>query len=168
MQNKQTEIHPQRTRDQHLIQEQEHDPYRARGKLADGTSCKMCGAVFIKGRWVWNDGKVDASQRLKLCPACQRIQDRVPAGELNLGGEFLAANREQIINLINNVEQREKAEHPLKRILRMYDRDRQLTVEFTEAHLVRAVAEAIQKAHSGHLEYCYNADDMYLKAVWRR
>ena len=31
----------------------EHDAYRAKEKLPDGTHCPDCGAVIANGRWQW-------------------------------------------------------------------------------------------------------------------
>lgn len=169
MQYKQHNDSPKRDRSQHLIQEFEHDPYRVRGKLADGSACQQCGAVYIKGRWLWESEAAESKNaRTTSCPACRRIQERVPAGELTLSGEFLAAHYDEIVNLIKNVEEREKNAHPLKRIMDIRQENDQVFITFTDPHLVRGVAEAINSAYSGELDYRYNEDEFFLRAAWSR
>ncbi len=98
-----------------LLQELEHDPYHSKLKITEPSVCPDCGAVFAHGRWSWADAPLEAHSH--RCPACQRVHDRIPAGFLTLRGEFFAAHREEIMGLIHNYEEREKREHPLKRIM---------------------------------------------------
>lgn len=50
-------------------------------------------------------------------PACNRIHDNYPAGEVILSGSFLAKHKQEIIELARNTEQAERDEHPLQRIM---------------------------------------------------
>ena len=95
------------------------DPYRATAKPPEPTTCPSCGAVFKSGRWKWEQAPEDAYQQ--KCPACQRIQDQFPAGYVMIKGEFLADHRDEIIALITSKEDREKADHPLQRIMAIED-----------------------------------------------
>jgi NMD protein affecting ribosome stability and mRNA decay len=136
-----------------LLQEWEHDTYKSKHKLAEPTACPECGAVFHGGRWQWGEAPTDAEQ--SLCPACHRIQDRVPAGFLSLAGEFLAEHREEIMNLIRHVEEREKSAHPLKRIMGVEEQADGALVTFTDPHLARGVGEALHNAYKGELDFAY-------------
>lgn len=150
-----------------LLDEWMHDPYRSKHKLKEPTLCPTCGALFHAGHWQWGDAPADA-ERVN-CPACQRIQERVPAGFLTLSGGFVAAHREEILNLAHNVESREKAAHPLKRIMGCEDqKDGSLLLTFTEPHLARAVGEAIQHAYNGELDLQYQQEEYLLRVRWRR
>jgi hypothetical protein len=62
----------------HAQQDHVLDPYEAQQKLAEGTVCPQCGAVFHDGRWRWGTGEERAPQ--ELCAACRRITDKFPAG----------------------------------------------------------------------------------------
>lgn len=149
-----------------LIQELDHDPYHSKLKLKEPTVCPECNAVFSRGRWSWQDRPDDARQQ--LCPACQRIKDKVPAAFLTLRGDFLAAHRDEIMNLIHNYEEREKAEHPLKRIMGSEEQEEGLVMTFTDAHLARGIGEAIHHAYEGDIDYQYTKEDIMLRVTWSR
>jgi NMD protein affecting ribosome stability and mRNA decay len=144
----------------------EHDPYHARLKLKEPTVCPDCGAVFTRGRWSWGEAPDGAHET--RCPACQRGQDRVPAAFLTLSGDFRQAHDEEIRNLIRNYEEREKAEHPMKRIMAMEETDEGLSITFTDAHLARGIGEALHHAYEGELDYQYTKGDNMLRVTWRR
>jgi len=149
------------------IQELVHDPYFSKRKLPEPSSCPECGAVYHAGRWLWGTSSPDA--HLSLCPACQRIKDHCPAGFLTLSGEFLSDHREEILQLLKNLEQYEKAEHPLKRLICMeHQSDGSLEATFTDPHLARAMGEAVRHAYKGQLDYDYQAGEYLLRVKWTR
>jgi NMD protein affecting ribosome stability and mRNA decay len=149
-----------------LIKELDHDPYHSKLKIVEPTACPECGAVFVRGRWSWDEAPADAHQQ--PCPACQRINDRVPAAFLTLSGDFLKEHKDEIINLVHNYEQREKAEHPLKRIMGSEETADGLEFTFTDAHLARGIGDAIHNAYEGDLDYEYTKEDIMLRVSWSR
>ena len=153
-------------RREQLFQELVHDSYKSNRKLAEPTRCPKCGAVFHKGRWTWGDAPKDAHE--ENCPACHRIHDRFPAGYVTLKGEFFRERREQILQLVRNREAKEKAEHPLERIMEVEDRGEETLVTTTNTHLARDIAEALHSAFKGELDYHYNKEDNLLRASWSR
>ncbi|ABA58245.1 BCAM0308 family protein [Nitrosococcus oceani] len=157
---------PGGNRGDRLIKESIHDPYKTRKKLPEPTFCPVCRAVFERGRWSWAELPADANQ--KLCPACQRMRDRVPAGFLTLSGEFFQEHREEIINLIRNKEESEKAQHPLKRIMDIEEKGKEMVVTFTEIHLPRGIGEALSRAYEGNLDYQYTDGNSILRVRWHR
>jgi hypothetical protein len=106
---------PRPPRRDRLIREHIHDRYKTRLKLPEPTVCPQCGAVFHEGRWRWGPRPDGAHE--ELCQACHRINDRYPAGELTIKGEFAARHRDEIVHLARHHEEQEKAEHPLHRIM---------------------------------------------------
>lgn len=144
------------------------DPYQAREKPPEPTACPDCGLVFHHGRWQWGDAPADAHAH--RCPACSRIHDRVPAGILTLGGEFFAAHRDEIMHLVRNSEAREKAEHPLERIMGIEDREVEsgVVITYTGIHLTKGTAEALHAAYQGELDYQYTDRDGVLHISWQR
>lgn len=149
-----------------LIHEREHDPYKARRHLHDPTACPDCGAVFRDGRWRWGSAPFDAPRA--LCPACQRARDRYPAGLVTLRGDFVRAHREELLHLARAVEAREKAEHPIQRILDVEDQEEGLLLTTADMHLARAIGEAIHHAHHGELDFHYVEEDSRLRVTWSR
>ena len=91
----------------------EDDPYNTRAKPPEPTSCPKCHATFMNGRWTWEAAPKDAYSQ--MCPACQRINDRFPAGYVTIKGEFFAKHRDEIVALISKHGEREKAQRPMLR-----------------------------------------------------
>lgn len=149
-----------------LIREREHDPYKLQGKLPDPTACPDCGAMYRSGRWMWGKPPVDAHR--EFCPACRRIQDDYPAGVLTLSGAFPHAHRDEILSLARNVEEREKAEHALKRIMDIGDEADTIVIKTTDPGLARNIGDAIHKAYEGDLDYEYTDGGNLLRVMWKR
>lgn len=149
-----------------LQQETLQDSYKSKGKLPEPTLCPDCRAVFHGGRWQWLEPPKDAHQ--ETCPACHRIHDRFPAGYVSLSGEFLSAHEAEILQLVKHHEAREKAEHPMQRIMdiEMGEQDCQITT--TDIHLARGIGDALHHAYQGELEYHYNPDQNLLRVSWSR
>jgi NMD protein affecting ribosome stability and mRNA decay len=149
------------------LRELEHDPYHSKKKLAEPTVCPECGAIYRAGRWQWGKAPADAHQ--DLCPACQRIKEHCPAGFLTLSGEFLGQHRDEILQLLHHVEAREKAEHPLKRLIMLQDETNgDIVVTSTDPHLARALGEAIHDAYKGDLKFDYQKGEYLLRVSWHR
>lgn len=153
-------------RREELRDELVHDSYKSKRKLPEPARCPTCGAVYHAGRWSWGTAPADANEA--TCPACHRIRDRFPAGYVTLKGEFLAPHREEILHLVRNREAREKAEHPLERIMAIEDTGEGVLVTTTGTHVARDIGEALHSAYKGDLEYHYNSEENLLRVSWRR
>ncbi len=149
-----------------LLRELDHDPYHSKVKLKEPTACPDCGAVYHKGRWTWDERPEKSHDQ--RCPACQRIHDKVPAAFLELSGDFCEQHHDEIHNLIHNYEQRERKEHPMKRIIGVETRGDAVVVTFTDAHLARGIGEALHRAYEGELDYEYGQGDIMLRVKWVR
>lgn len=160
--NQQAGFHP--IRHDRLLQEQVHDAYKAKGKLPEPSVCPHCGAVFHQGRWQWLTAPAGA--HAATCPACHRIQDHYPAGFVTLTGGFLQDHHDEIINLVHNQEKRERADHPLKRIMAVEEKGEEILVTTTDIHLARSIGDALHHAYQGNLEYHYNPEQNLLRVDW--
>ena len=149
-----------------LTQELVHDSYKSTKKLSEPTRCPDCGAVYGGGHWTW--GAAPAGAHETRCPACHRIHDKFPCGFVSLKGDFFREKREQILQLVKNHEAKEKAEHPLQRIMKIEDTEDGVVVTTTDTHLARDIAEALHNAYKGDLDYHYNKEDNLLRASWSR
>ncbi len=147
-----------------IFQEREHDAYKIKGKLPEPTICPLCSAVFHEGRWQWRQPPADAHR--EICPACHRIHDHYPAGFVTLRGEFFHAHRDEIMHLVYNQEKRERAEHPLKRIMAVEEKDDTTLVTTTDIHLARGIGEALHHAYQGELDFHYNPEENLLRVSW--
>lgn len=151
-----------------MYEDRVQDPYLSRGKLTEPTVCPECSAVYHKGSWKWKSAPRDAA--MHLCPACQRIQDHVPAGILWISGDYYVEHKDEILQLIRHTEEREKAQHPLERIISMDESKdgRQIEITFTGIHLTKGVGAALQHAHHGHFEITFSERDDVVRASWQR
>ena len=159
-----TDFHPVR-RDR-LVQENRHDAYKAKHKLPEPTVCPQCGAVFHEGRWQWIAPPVHALQA--RCAACRRIAEKLPAGYVSIEGQFARDHRDEVRNLVTHLETREKAEHPLQRIMAIEEQDDALMITTTDIHLARGIGEALEHAYKGELDFHYNKEQYLLRVRWRR
>jgi NMD protein affecting ribosome stability and mRNA decay len=141
-----------------------HDPYHLRAKAAGNAQCPDCGLVQHQGRWKRDMPAGEA--RRQLCPACQRIRDRFPAGTVRLR-EAPPAMRAELLQRLRNVEQAESAEHPLERIMAVEERGGDLVVTTTGTHLARRIADAIERSFHGHAEARYPPDEATVQVDWR-
>jgi hypothetical protein len=139
----------------HHIEEEVHDPYKARKKPHAPLLCPKCGAVNVGGRWQWAKEKHEGLEE-ELCPACHRIHDNFPAGEVILSGSFLAKHAQEIIDLARNTEKAEREDHPLQRIAT------------TDIHLPRRICHAIADAYKGDLDTHYDREGYFVRIKWRR
>jgi NMD protein affecting ribosome stability and mRNA decay len=155
-------FHP--IRHDRLVQERVHDAYKTKGKLPEPTVCPDCGAVFHEGRWQWLAAPPGAHRH--ACPACLRQHDHYPAGYVTLDGEFFASHRAEVMNLVQNEAEHERAEHPLKRIMEIEEKDGMAEVTTTDIHLARQIGEALHHAYQGKLEFHYNPEQNLLRVGW--
>jgi hypothetical protein len=91
------------------------DSYREPKRPKGDRICEGCGAVCDAGRWTWYATPRD--RRQLECPACKRMRENVPAGELVLHGAYLHAHRGMILELLQRQADMETSEHALERIM---------------------------------------------------
>ena len=149
-----------------LIQEKRHDVYQEGHKWPESTRCTECGALFVKGRWTWQEPPETVSDA--ICPACRRIADHCPAGYIEISGPFFPVHHEEILNLIHNVEKQEKGEHPLERIMMITTEQEPILVTTTGLHLARRLGEALTHAYKGDLSFRYADDETSIRVYWQR
>lgn len=142
------------------------DPYRDTAKAAGSAACPRCGATYHAGRWTWNPAPEGAEAR--TCPACQRIEQRMPAGFVSIGGPFFAAHREEVLRLVGTLERRERDMHPLQRVIALEEREGGVLVTTTDTHLARGLAVALHDAFKGALELQFAKDENAVRAWWKR
>ena len=168
MRRTRSKTHPAATqpRIDRVLDSMDKDVYGLKGKLGDPTACSDCGAVYRKGRWVWAAAPADAART--KCPACRRVADDYPAGIVTLSGEFAREHADEIRGLVAHVEEREKKEHPLKRIMANEQGPDALVVKTTNARLARGIGEALEHAYRGELDYRFTETENVLRVDWRR
>ena len=149
-----------------MIQPERHDVYRSRGKYAEPTRCGDCGAVYEGGRWTW--GEAPRGAQRAVCPACRRIADRLPAGQVEISGTFFDGHRDEILNLVRNAEASEKGERPMERIMGITEAAGRALVSTTGVHVARRIGEALARSYQGALDFRYGADEDTVRVNWTR
>jgi NMD protein affecting ribosome stability and mRNA decay len=168
MRRERSKTHPAATqpRTDRMHRSEEKDPYATPLKLPDPTACPTCGALYRKGRWIWGAAPADANRA--ACPACRRIADGYPAGIVRLSGSFAKSHAEEITGLVRHVEEREKKEHALKRIMAVEREGDAIVVTTTDEHLARGIGEAVEHAYKGTLDYKFSEAENVLRVEWKR
>lgn len=147
------------------IHDEAYDPFARRAKAAEPTLCPGCGAARARGRWTWpvptaaasrSNGSARRSRAAGVaasatCPACKRIAEGYPAAVVVGIGEFPPARRRELLALVRHVEERECAEHPMKRTFGIEATRDAIRVPTTDRRLAKSIAQALQGAFGGKL-----------------
>ncbi len=149
-----------------LLVEKRHDTYRNDEKWPDPTVCSRCHAVYSNGRWTWN--LVPESANYIECSACKRIAENNPAGFIEIVGDFFNEHRNEILNLVRNIEKTESTEHPMERIMSIADRKESKIITTTGIHIARRIGDALFRAYEGSLDYKYEDSETRLRVIWER
>src|SRR5262247_1129345 len=88
----------------------ERDTYEQKKSPQGTLQCRGCGAFYYRRRWSLNPpsdvkGLAQTKVRSVFCPACLKIRDRYPFGELRLSGAG-AHERRELMHLLRNEEAR--------------------------------------------------------------
>lgn len=151
-------------RQEEMYRLRNEDSYRQSRKPVSAR-CPKCGASFHAGRWTW-EAVPDTEEQ--LCPACHRIRDDQPAGEVLVQGEFGERHCDELLHLVRNIEAREKAAHPLERLMGLAPVDDGMLISTTGVHLARCIGQALHAAYKGTVEYRYRDADEQLFVTWSR
>lgn len=144
-----------------------HEEAGAEGKLPELAACPDCGASYRNGRWTWQRAPADAYEH--VCPACERIASDYPDGILCVEGAFAATHRDELTGLLRNIEARERAEHPLKRLMAIADEGSGFVATVTDGKLVRSFGRALEHAYGGELEEPTTQDvENIVRVRWSR
>lgn len=157
-----------RLRRDRLIKQKRNDSYRCKGKPPEPTLCAGCGSVFVRGRWTWDTDAAENAVNRSQCPACRRTEENMPAGEIELKGDFLREHGNEIVNGIRNIEKHEQRWHPLERIITFQDQEDSTFLTTTGVHLARRIGDGLHRAFKGELNYSYAQDEQNIRVSWSR
>jgi hypothetical protein len=132
--------------------------------------CSGCGAFHHRRHWTLTPpaGVTSEPRRYHvLCPACRKIQDRYPEGELTLRG-IEAGNRAEIARILRNEESRAREKNPLERIIRMDAANGGWRIETTTEKLAQRLGRSIKKARGGKLIYKWGYNSKFARVVWEK
>lgn len=146
----------------------EKDMYLPRLDPKGVIQCTGCGAFHYRRHWTLTPPTGFSSQihsHPVFCPACRKIQDRFPGGELTLR-TVEAANRDEIARILRNEESQAREKNPLERIMHMDATDGGWRVETTTEKLAQRLGRSIKKARGGKLAYKWGHNNKFVRVVW--
>jgi hypothetical protein len=143
-----------------------NDPYRLTEKLPGGATCRSCGLTVQQGRWTWSSPEKAALST--TCPACRRLEDDYPAGYLMLEGPFFGQKRKEIMNLVRNVAEAEKKEHPMERVMAVRKDGEATLITTTGVHIARRLGESLKRSYRGDLKINYEDGEKRIRVSWFR
>jgi hypothetical protein len=146
----------------------ERDMYLPRLDPKGVIQCSGCGAFHHRRHWSLTlpagfSGQIH--KHLVFCPACRKIHDRFPGGELTMRG-VEAGNRREIARILLNEESRAREKNPLERIMRMDAAGGGWRVETTTEKLAQRLGRSIKKARGGKLAYKWGHNNKFVRVVW--
>jgi hypothetical protein len=152
----------------------ETDTYLPRWSPRGLLRCPECGAVYYRRRWTLTPppeimDRVEFSEEVSstLCPACRKIRDRYPSGELRLIGVG-PAERPELLRLLKNEEQRAREKNPLERIMDIEAANGDWRVETTTEKLAQRLGRQLAKARGGEVAYKWSHNNKFVRVLWRK
>lgn len=164
MSGKRTSPGPRKESRARNVQPRHRDTYARRAKPRDSVLCGGCGLILSRGRWQWR-ARLHTDLRAGLCPACERVRDRFPAGTLTLDAPFLD-RRAELTGMIRNVEAVEREEHPLERVMALEETGDRLVVTTTGLHLARRLAQRLSRAFHRRPRLRYLPGEAAVQVDW--
>ena len=151
----------------------EFDTYLPKGSPEGILQCRGCGVVYYRQHWSLNlppGIKNVANGFLELhpvfCPACQKIRDQYPSGELRLSGIVLEDKRE-IIRILRNEEGRAREKNPLERIMTIEaNGPQEWSVKTTTEKLAQRLGRSLRKARGGAVRYRWSHNNKFVHVLW--
>ncbi len=150
------------------------DPYRDDSNDSVRT-CMHCGMVYWGHRWYTPDQakkagiKVDNKMKSgAICTACRKTLDKAPGGVLTITGEFAQNHCDEIMNLIQNENDRAIETNPMERIINIERSDGRLEITTTNEKLAQRIGRALFKAYDGEVTYRWSEDTKLARVFWHR
>lgn len=151
----------------------ETDSYLAKGAPGKMLACHGCHTLSTGRRWYQDEAlytKLLKAGTVKevFCPACEKIRDGYPSGQVTLKGPFLAEHRDEILRIITNEEKRARGLNPLHRIMSLREENGQLEITTTDEKLAQRIGRELRKACGGTVAYGWSHNNKFLRVQWER
>lgn len=152
----------------------ERDSYLPRRSPKGMLYCQGCGAVYFRRRWtltppaeVRDWAEFRDGVRTVLCPACRKIVDRYPSGEVLLAGVTREESGE-ILHLLRNAEKTARANNPLERIMEIARKKSEWKVTTTTENLAQRLGRCLKKARGGKVTYRWSHNNKFVHVFWQK
>jgi hypothetical protein len=153
----------------------ERDTYQPKKSPQGIRQCRGCGAFYYLQRWSLEPpaemkAPPRAQTKLKpvLCPACLKIRDQYPLGELRLSA-IEAQERPEVMRILRNEESRAREKNPLERIMTIEATDqRGWTVKTTTEKLAQRLGRCLRKSRGGSVRYQWSHNNKFVHVIWSK
>ena len=148
----------------------ERDTYLPRLSPAGIIQCSGCGAFYYRRRWTLKrPTRVPSSVHFNrtFCPACRKINEKYPSGELHLLG-LEAADRRAVVSNLRNEEGRAREKNPLERIMNLEASNGHWKVETTTEKLAQRLGRSLRKARGGNVQYKWSHNNKFVRVTWHK
>jgi len=135
--------------------------------------CPGCHAISKGKRWRLDEEAYETLRKSGtvkdvVCPACEKIRDGYPSGQVTLKGPYLAEHRQEILRIIVNEEKRARGVNPLERIMSLSDENEQIEITTTDEKLAQRIGRELRKACGGTVSYGWSHNNKFLRVEWER
>ena len=146
----------------------ERDTYLPKLSPKEVIQCSGCGAFYHRRHWMLATPvgfKLPVHVHPICCPACRKIKQGYPSGELSLRG-IETAERQEILRILRNEEKQARAKNPLELIMGLQETDGHWKVETTTEKLAQRLGRSIKKARGVKLVYKWCNNNKVVRIVW--
>jgi hypothetical protein len=148
----------------------ERDSYLPKLSPKEVIQCTGCGAFYHRRHWMLAAPAAfypPVPPRPIYCPACRKIKERYPSGELSLKG-MESAERREILSILRNEEEQARNKNPLERIMSLAEKNGEWKVETTTEKLAQRLGRSVRKARGGQLVYKWSHNNKFLRVIWEQ
>ncbi len=148
----------------------ERDTYLPRRSPKGVIQCTGCGAFYHRRHWMLAvpAGFIPPVHMHPIyCPACRKMKEQYPSGELSLRG-MDPAERQEVLRILRNEEEQARNKNPLERIMRVAQKNNDWQVETTTEKLAQRLGRSVRKARGGKLAYKWSHNNKFLRVVWEQ
>ena len=146
----------------------ERDTYLPRLAPKEVIQCTGCGAFYHRRHWMLAAPAgfiMPVHVHRIYCPACRKMKERYPSGELTLRG-MDPAERQEILRILRNEEEQARSKNPLERIMKVAQHNTEWKVETTTEKLAQRLGRSVRKARGGTLAYKWSHNNKFLRVIW--
>jgi hypothetical protein len=132
--------------------------------------CAGCAAFYHRRHWTLarpEGFEEPIHTHPVFCPACLKIRDHFPGGELELRG-FGAEDKREIARILRNEETRAREKNPLERIMRLQETSAGWKVDTTTEKLAQRLGRSIKKARGGKVAFKWGHNNKFIRVVWEK
>ncbi len=154
------------------------DPYRETRKPAGLASCKDCGAVCLRGRWISEaeyqrhfEMKVQVQSRI-TCPACLKLKFHYAQGVVELIGNEWLKSRAAVLNTLRRTERIFRGRNDQSRILwfgedaETRNHPAKFKVYVTQPELARHLGRELHKSFKGTTHISRSREEPFVRVRW--